>query len=86
MLVLLKISSLIIDFMVKTVKLKRITIIIVILLIYLNFQPLEVASRYRDPKPQVVEKYSYLFSLRPNMCKYRCLNNHFITNNSGLIG
>ena len=25
-------------------------------LIYLNFQPLEVVSRYRDPQPQVVEK------------------------------
>ena len=26
--------------------------------IYLNFQPLEVVSRYRDPQPQVVENYS----------------------------
>ena len=25
--------------------------------IYLNFQPLEVVSRYRDPQPQVVENY-----------------------------
>ena len=33
-------------------------------LIYLNFQPLEVVSRYRDPQPQVVENYSYL---RPNI-------------------
>ena len=24
-------------------------------LIYLNFPPLEVVSRYRDPQPQVVE-------------------------------
>ena len=39
-------------------------------LIYLNFQPLEVVSRYRDPQPQVIEKYSYLFNLRPNMNKY----------------
>ena len=30
-------------------------------LIYLNFQSLEVVSRYRDPQPQVVENYSYLF-------------------------
>ena len=30
-------------------------------LIYLNFQPLEVVSRYRDPQPQVVENYSYYF-------------------------
>ena len=28
-------------------------------LIHLNFQPLEVVSRYRDPQPQVVENYSY---------------------------
>ena len=27
--------------------------------IYLNFQPLEVVSRYRDPQPQVVENHSY---------------------------
>ena len=26
-------------------------------LIYLNFQPLEVVPRYRDPQPQVVEIY-----------------------------
>ena len=26
-------------------------------LIYLNFQPLEIVSRYRDPQPQVVENY-----------------------------
>ena len=25
--------------------------------IYLNFQPLEVVSRYRDPHPQVDENY-----------------------------
>ena len=30
-------------------------------LIYLNFQPIEVVSRYRDPQPQVVENWSYLF-------------------------
>ena len=36
-------------------------------LIYLNFQPLEVVSRYRTPQPQVVEKYSYLFNFRPNI-------------------
>ena len=28
-------------------------------LIYLNFQPLEVVSRYRDPHLQVSENYSY---------------------------
>ena len=31
-------------------------------LIYLNFQPLEVVSRYRDPQLQVAENYSYLFN------------------------
>ena len=29
--------------------------------IYLNFQPLEVVFRYRDPQPQVVENYSHFF-------------------------
>ena len=29
-------------------------------LIYLNFQQLDVVSRYRDPQTQVVENYSYL--------------------------
>ena len=38
-------------------------------LIYFNFQPLEVVSRYRDPQPQVVENYSHLFKLRPNIYK-----------------
>ena len=32
----------------------------------LNFHPLEVVSRYRDPQLQVGENYSYLFILRPN--------------------
>ena len=53
--------------------------------IYLNFQPLEVVSRYRDPQPQVVENHSYLFNLRPDNYKYWCLNTHFIPNNSHLI-
>ena len=35
--------------------------------IYLNFQPLEVVSRYRDPQPQVVQNYSNLHNLRPNL-------------------
>ena len=39
-------------------------------LIYLIFQPLEVVSRYRDAQPQVVQNYSYLFNLRPNIDKY----------------
>ena len=29
-------------------------------IIYLNFQPLEVVDRYRDPQPQVVENYPYV--------------------------
>ena len=41
-------------------------------LINLNFQPLEVVSRYSDPQPQVVENYSYmyLFNFRPNINRY----------------
>ena len=38
-------------------------------LIYLNDQPLEVASRYRDPQHQVLVNYSYVFNLRPNITK-----------------
>ena len=33
--------------------------------IYLNFHPLEIVSRYRDPQLQVGENYSYLFDLGP---------------------
>ena len=36
---------------------------------YINFHPPEVVSRHRDPQLQVGEKYSYLFNLRPNICK-----------------
>ena len=35
--------------------------------IYLNFQPLEVVSRYRDTQLQVIENSLYLFNLRTNM-------------------
>ena len=45
--------------------------------IYLNFHPLEAVSLYRDPQLQVGENYSYLFSLRPNICKAWFLNKHF---------
>ena len=38
-------------------------------LIYLNFQPLEVVCRRRDPQPQVVENYSDVFTLRQNIYK-----------------
>ena len=54
-------------------------------LIYLFFHPLEVVSRYRDPQPQVVENYSYLFNLRPNIYKSYCLNSYFIHNICDLI-
>ena len=36
----------------------------------LNFHPLEVVSRYRDPQLQVGENYSCLFNLRPTILKY----------------
>ena len=35
----------------------------------LNFNPLEVVSRYRDPQLQVAENYSNLFNLRQYICK-----------------
>ena len=34
---------------------------------YLNYHPLEVVSRYRDPQLEVGENYSYLFNLRVNI-------------------
>ena len=36
--------------------------------IYLNFHPLEVVSRYREPQLQVGENYSYLFNLIFILC------------------
>ena len=54
-------------------------------LIYLNFEPLEVVSRYRDPQPPVVENYSYLFNLGTSILKSWCLDTHFIPNNSELV-
>ena len=33
----------------------------------LNFYPLEVVSRYRDPQLQVSENYPYLFIVRSNI-------------------
>ena len=49
-------------------------------LIYLNFHPLEIVSRYRDLQLQVAEHYSYLFNLSTNICKSWCLDTHFIYN------
>ena len=53
---------------------------------YLNFQPLEVVSHYRDPQLQVVKNYSYLFNLWPYIYKSWCLNSHFTPNNTDRIG
>ena len=50
-------------------------------LMYLNLQPLEVMSRYRDPQPQVVENYSYLF----NFTNHGFAKVRFIPNNSDLF-
>ena len=47
---------------------------------HLNFHPLEVVSRQRDPQLEVVKKYSFSFNLRANICKSCCLNTHFIPN------
>ena len=51
-------------------------------LIYLNFQPLKVVSRYRDPQLQVAKNDSYLFNLSTNIRKSWCLDTHFIPNYS----
>ena len=34
---------------------------------HLNFHPLEVVSRWREPQLQAGENYSYLFNLRPKI-------------------
>ena len=45
---------------------------------HLNFHPLEVVPRYRDPQLQVGENYSYnLFHLRPKHLQSWCLNTYF---------
>ena len=54
-------------------------------LMYSKFQSVEVASRYRDSQPQLVEKYSYLFNLEANIYKSLCLNTHFVPNNSDIF-
>ena len=43
-------------------------------------------DNYREPQPHVVENYSYLINLRPNIDSFLCLNNHLIPINSKLIG
>ena len=42
-------------------------------LLYLNFHPLEVVSRYRDPQLQVGENYSNMFNLGQNIYISLCL-------------
>ena len=45
-------------------------------LMYLNFHPLEVVSRYRDPQLQVGENFLCLFNLSTTFCT------HFISGHS----
>ena len=49
----------------------------------LNFHPLEVVSRYRDPQLQVAENYCYLFNLTPKI--WKSLNTDIILKNWDLI-
>ena len=51
---------------------------------YINFKPLKVVSRYRDPQLQVAENYSYLFILRSNIWKSWCLNTQLVADISDL--
>ena len=52
--------------------------------LFLNFHPIEVVSRYRDPQLQVSENYPYLFNSSANILKSWCLNTHFVSNKSAL--
>ena len=54
-------------------------------LLYLNFQPLEIVYRYRDPQLQVTENYCCLFNLSTNIWKSWCLDTHFIPYNGDLV-
>ena len=49
-------------------------------LLNLNFHPLEVVSRWRDPQLQVSENYSDLTKWRSTLFKSCCLMSHFIFN------
>ena len=40
----------------------------------LNFHPLQAVGHASETQLQVGENYSYLFNLRPNICKFWCLN------------
>ena len=46
----------------------------------LNFHPVAVESRNRNPQLQMGENYAYLFNLRPSICKFCCLNTELIPN------
>ena len=46
----------------------------------LNFHPLEVVSRWRDPQLQVSENYSNMTKSRSTVFKYCWLMSHFILN------
>ena len=46
----------------------------------LNFHPLEVVSRWRDPQPQVSENYSALTKWRSTVFKYCWSMSHFTFN------
>ena len=52
----------------------------------LNFQPLEVAPRYREAQLQVGENYQYLCKLRQNICRSRYLNTHLVPDICDLNG
>ena len=47
---------------------------------YLNFNQLEVVSRYSDRQFQIGDNYSYSFNVRPKIWKSLCLNIHLIPN------
>ena len=49
----------------------------------LNFHPLEVVSRYREPQIQVGENHSFINLIQKN-CKSLCLNTHFVPINCDL--
>ena len=53
-------------------------------LFYLNFHPLDVASRYRDPQLQVGLNDSYWFNLEPKICI--SLMTQFVPKINDLIG
>ena len=49
-------------------------------LLNLNFHPLEIVSRWRDPQLQVSENYADLTKWRSTLFKYCWLMSHFIFN------